>query len=43
MSRAQALEALSNLGQEIFTPVIENILTDGMSASMNKVLKGKEK
>ena len=41
MSRAQALEALSNLGQEIFTPVIENILTDGMSASMNKVLKGK--
>ena len=43
MSRAQALEALSSLGQEIFTPVIENILTDGMSASMNKVLKGKEK
>lgn len=43
MSRAQALEALSNLKPEIFTPVIENILTDGMSASMNKVLKGKEK
>ncbi|MGN1442663.1 MAG: DUF5685 family protein [Acutalibacteraceae bacterium] len=43
MSRARALEALSNLKPEIFTPVIENILTDGMSASMNKVLKGKEK
>lgn len=43
MSRARALEELSNLKSEYFIPVIENILSDGMSTSMNKVLKGKEK
>ena len=43
MSRARALEELSNLKSDYFVPIIENILTDGMSASMNKVLKGKEK
>lgn len=40
MSRAQALEAFSKLETKIFIPIVENILTDGMDSSMNKVLKG---
>lgn len=40
MSRAQAMEAFSKLESEIFIPIVENILTDGMDSSMNKVLKG---
>lgn len=43
MSRAQALEAFSNLDTEIFVPIVENILTDGLDGSINKVLKGKDK
>ncbi|MGN1194691.1 MAG: DUF5685 family protein, partial [Acutalibacteraceae bacterium] len=43
MSRAQALEAFSNLDTEIFIPIVENILTDGMDSSMNKVLKGNKR
>lgn len=43
MSRAQALEAFSNLNTEVFVPIVENILTDGMDGSINKVLKGKDK
>ncbi|MCM1363874.1 MAG: DUF5685 family protein [Faecalibacterium sp.] len=43
LSVASAIEAYNNLKLTVLFPIIENILFDGMSGSMNKVLKGKNK
>ncbi|MCM1545072.1 MAG: DUF5685 family protein, partial [Ruminococcus sp.] len=40
VSLASAIEAYNKLNLTVLFPIIENILFDGMSGSMNKVLKG---
>lgn len=43
MSRAQAIEAYRASGAEMFRPIVENVLFDGMEYTANKVLKGNPK
>ena len=42
VSSARAIDALNDTGLTVMTPILENILYDGMQITMNRILKGNE-